>query len=121
MDGRWFSQEVEESCGDGDLAVLILFELDDAPDELNESNDASDEDEGQNKLDDSGNDSSVEELVDSKSAQEEDDHQVQNLVDFLHVDRLRSENDVPCIYKYCNYVAEIYIIRRIYAVHRMLL
>ena len=50
----WFSQEVEESCGDGDLAVLILFELDDAPDELNESNDASDEDEGQNKLDDSG-------------------------------------------------------------------
>ena len=68
MDGRWFSQEVEESCGDGDLTVLILFELDDAPDELYESNDASDEDEGQNKLDDSGNDPSVEELVDSKSS-----------------------------------------------------
>ena len=80
------SQEVEESCRDCDFSVLILLELEDAPDELDQSDDASDQDEWQNQLYDTGKDPSVEVLVDSKTSKEEDKNEIQDLVDFLHVD-----------------------------------
>ena len=37
----WVLHEIKESCWDCDFSVLILLELEDAPDELDQSDDAS--------------------------------------------------------------------------------
>ena len=77
------SQEIEESAGDCDFAVLVCGALDDDNDHLNDTDNPADEEQPENELDDSGNGPSVEEFTDP--CYKEQYYTIQDLVDFVHI------------------------------------
>ena len=80
--GRDSSQEVEESRRDRNLSVVIALEFDDNVDHFDDSDDPSDGEQPKYELYYSGDGPSVEEFA--KPGDKEQDHTVENLVDFVH-------------------------------------